>query len=175
MEEVFAAFRALTPLFDAVIFPMHPRTRDAMARHRISVGALAGVMVLDPVPVFESLALTKHAEVVLTDSGCLQEEAYLLGVPCVTIRDNTERHGTVAAGANMVAGLTRPGILSAVATQLKLRGTPFPPIYGKPGVGERIVDLLIGDRTSPGMGRDVAAVTQYEARSALTGDISAPR
>jgi UDP-N-acetylglucosamine 2-epimerase (non-hydrolysing) len=155
MEEVFAAFRALASQFEAVVFPMHPRTRDAMRRHAIEEGALSGVTVIAPVPLFESLALAKHAEVILTDSGCLQEEAYLLGVPCVTVRDNTERHGTLSAGANVVAGLKLPGILAAVAQQRRMRGTPFPPIYGGPGVGDRILDELLAShassrRTGPG-------------------------
>lgn len=155
MIEVFAALKELARDFDAVIFPMHPRTRDATERHGIPESALAGVTVIEPVPVFESLAFAKHADVVLTDSGCLQEEAYLFGVPCVTVRDNTERHATVTAGANIVAGLTCSGILSAVERQRRRRGTPFPPIYGEPGVGGRIVDVLLSARSgSPRSERD---------------------
>lgn len=142
MCSVFETLNYLAADFDRIIFPLHPRTLDAMHRHNLSRTLLDKVTLLEPVPPLVSLAYTKYATVVLTDSGCLQEEAYLYGVPCVTLRENTERHETVVHGANVVAGFEREHILRAVATQRAKRGSVFPSIYGPAGAGERIVDVL---------------------------------
>src|SRR5436190_5586421 len=102
MMMVFDVLRQLTMRRCRVVFPMHPRTADAVSRYGLPKDLLAGVEVIDPVTVFESLSLQRHARAVLTDSGCVQEEAYLLDTPCVTIRENTERHLTVIHGANVL-------------------------------------------------------------------------
>ena len=84
----------------AVIFPMHPRTRSRLTeRDRTSLGK---VTVLDPTPYHATLDLTASARVVITDSGGLQEETTALGVPCLTLRDNTERPITVTEGTNQL-------------------------------------------------------------------------
>lgn len=142
MLDVFGALEELAESFPAVVFPAHPRTADAMRRHGIPSHALGKVGMIKPVTCLESLAYEKHAEVILTDSGCVQEEACIFEVPCVTMRENTERQGTVAVGANILAGFDRGAILDCVETQLARRGTPYPKIYGEPGVGDRIVEIL---------------------------------
>jgi UDP-N-acetylglucosamine 2-epimerase len=99
---------------------------------------------MEPVSVFESLSLQKHAAAVLTDSGCIQEEAYMLKVPCVTIRENTERFLTVQNGANVVTGFTASRIRSAVWQALRTEERGWPDIFGHPGVGKRIARLILG-------------------------------
>jgi UDP-N-acetylglucosamine 2-epimerase (non-hydrolysing) len=74
----------------------------------------------------------------------VQEEAYLLGTPCVTVRENTERHLTVLHGANTVTGFSGDAIVSAVHAASVAATRSWPPIYGTPGVGARIVDLVAG-------------------------------
>ena len=143
MLRVFAALRRIAAHHCSVVFPMHPRTRDAMRKHAIPLRNLGNVHVREPVSTFESLALQKHAAAVLTDSGCLQEEAYLLNVPCVTIRDNTERLLTVRHGANVVTGFEPARILAATERALALRDRAWPNIYGKPGAGKRIVGRIM--------------------------------
>jgi UDP-N-acetylglucosamine 2-epimerase (non-hydrolysing) len=80
----------------------------------------------------------------------VQEEAYLLNVPCVTIRDNTERHLTVLNGANVVTGFIPQRIRDAVNRALVAPAGPWPEIYGAPGVGNRIVHRLL-EHLQPGM------------------------
>jgi UDP-N-acetylglucosamine 2-epimerase len=126
-----------------VVFPVHPRTVDALRRYRLG-NRLSPIEAIEPVPPIESLALQKHARVVMTDSGCVQEEAYLLGVPCITLRENTERHLTVANGANIVTGFSETTILEALKQACEPRPRCWPQIYGAPGVGGRIVGRLLG-------------------------------
>jgi UDP-N-acetylglucosamine 2-epimerase (non-hydrolysing) len=89
-----------------VIFPVHPRTRKMLADHGLS-GMLErspGLRLVDPMGYLEFLALTSQAQLILTDSGGLQEESTALGVPCLTLRENTERPITVEEGTNLVVG-----------------------------------------------------------------------
>ncbi len=83
------------------VFPAHPRTRHVLEEHGIPLAA--NVRLVEPLGYLEMLALVAGAETVVTDSGGLQKEAYWLGVPCVTLRPNTEWVDTVAAGANRLA------------------------------------------------------------------------
>jgi UDP-N-acetylglucosamine 2-epimerase (non-hydrolysing) len=127
-----------------VIFSIHPRTSDVAARHEIALDDYEHVEFVRPMPIFESLAHQKHARAVLTDSGCIQEEAYLLGVPCITARENTERHLTLTHGANVLTGFEPAAIRSAVDAALASGHREWPDIYGLPGVGSRIVDRIAG-------------------------------
>jgi UDP-N-acetylglucosamine 2-epimerase len=145
MEKVFAALRHVAQNISTVVFPMHPRTRDAIRRRGIPNEALAGVEVIDPVSLTESLRLQKHSLAILTDSGCVQEEAYLLGVPCVTVRENTERHLTVLNGANVLTGFSMARIVAAVERALQTSELEWPEIYGNNGVGRRIVTRILED------------------------------
>lgn len=89
-----------------VIFPVHPRTRKMLADHGLS-GMLErspGLRLVDPMGYLEFLALTSQARLILTDSGGLQEESTALGVPCLTLRENTERPITVEQGTNLIVG-----------------------------------------------------------------------
>ena len=94
-----------------VVFPVHPRTRARLAEFGLAA-ALDGAVVTDPLGYIDFLALTSHASLILTDSGGLQEESTALGIPCLTLRGNTERPVTVSDGTNQVVG-TRPGDIIA--------------------------------------------------------------
>lgn len=83
-----------------VVFPAHPRTSEGVAR----LGVPSGVRLLEPLGYLDFIALEDAAAVVLTDSGGVQEETTVLGVPCLTVRDNTERPITVSEGTNRVVG-----------------------------------------------------------------------
>jgi UDP-N-acetylglucosamine 2-epimerase (non-hydrolysing) len=96
-----------------VLFPVHPRTRKMLAAR----GLESDVEVVDPVGYFDFLSLEADAAAVLTDSGGVQEETSYLGVPCFTLRDNTERPVTVALGTNTLLGL-RPERISAIPSIL---------------------------------------------------------
>ena len=84
-----------------VVFPVHPRTRERMARFSIASGR---VTVTDPLTYLQFLGLQRHATVVITDSGGIQEETTFLGIPCLTMRENTERPVTVTIGTNQLLG-----------------------------------------------------------------------
>jgi UDP-N-acetylglucosamine 2-epimerase (non-hydrolysing) len=86
-----------------VVFPMHPRTADAIDRQ--ALGPLDGIRVLEPLGYIEFLSLLQSAAGVLTDSGGIQEESTYLGIPCFTLRDNTERPVTCELGTNTLLGL----------------------------------------------------------------------
>ncbi len=159
MTAVFGALARLATPERRVVFPMHPRTSDAMARAGLSRSLLGRVEVVPPVGILAALALQRHAAAVLTDSGCIQEEAYLLGTPCVTVRENTERHLTVLHGANVLTGFDPDVVVrSALAAAAGPRGG-WPAIYGTPGVGQRVVDVVVGGRrlVPSGAGRASAA------------------
>ena len=103
---------ALSDLPLPVVFPAHPRVKAAMASSGLRPGA--NVTVADPLGYASMIALARHSRAVLTDSGGLQKEAYWLGVPCVTMRDETEWVETVASGWNTLTGADRSRIRAAV-------------------------------------------------------------
>lgn len=123
-----------------VVFPVHPRTRNAMKRSAVSTER---VRLLPPLGYLEFLSLVEGAQGVLTDSGGIQEETTYLGVPCFTLRDNTERPLTVSVGTNTLLG-RRPGRIAEVPALIKARralseGLPA----GWDGrAADRIVDVL---------------------------------
>ncbi len=142
MRQVFTTLNELAPQFEALIFPMHPRTRAEMARHQLPASLLSNVTVLDPVGAFESLAYQRYADLVITDSGCVQEEAYIFNAPCITIRENTERPETLVNDANIVTGFEHAAIMAAVDRQISRPAAIFAPVYGSYGVAQRILATL---------------------------------
>ena len=84
-----------------VVFPVHPRTRQRLARFGLDPGQL---QLLEPLPYIEFLALQRHATVVITDSGGIQEETTYLNVPCITLSKTTERPITANLGTNVLVG-----------------------------------------------------------------------
>jgi len=94
-----------------VIFPVHPRTHQKIVEANLSVDSL---LVLPPVAYLEMLGLMKSAKLVLTDSGGLQEETTALGIPCLTLRENTERPITVTEGTNTIVGTEPVEIMQCV-------------------------------------------------------------
>jgi UDP-N-acetylglucosamine 2-epimerase (non-hydrolysing) len=123
-----------------VVFPVHPRTRNRMREMSIEA---PGVLLSDPIGYLDFLSLEADAGAVLTDSGGIQEETTYLGVPCFTLRANTERPVTVRAGTNTMLGLEPeriaeiPGLLQAGAG----KGGDRPPLWdGR--AAERVADIV---------------------------------
>src|SRR5205823_2336806 len=94
-----------------VVFPIHPRTRQRLNEFGFE-DSLRQLIVTEPLGYIDFLALTSHARLILTDSGGLQEESTALGIPCLTLRDNTERPITVTQGTNCVVGSDPEAILA---------------------------------------------------------------
>jgi len=105
--------RALNRLEMPVIFPVHPRTRVCLEHYGLNWKD--HVQLIDPVGYLDMLALESAAYRIVTDSGGVQKEAFLLGVPCVTLREETEWTETVEAGWNILAGYRHEEILNAIA------------------------------------------------------------
>ena len=144
-----------------VIFPVHPRTRQKIAALEDSpdrVGALRNVRLIDPVGYLDMLVLEQHARVILTDSGGIQKEAYCLGVPCVTLRPETEWTETVDVGWNVLAGTDRARIIAAVTT--RVWPDYAPPIFGDGRASEAIVQHLERQSARPGRPESALAVDQ---------------
>lgn len=125
-----------------VVFPVHPRTRERIAEAG-HLNRSAGLHLLEPKPYLEFLALQRRASVVITDSGGIQEETTFLGVPCITVRENTERPITVKLGTNRLVGRDLDVLQSAVHTVLARPATPPEPIPLWDGhAAERIAEFL---------------------------------
>jgi UDP-N-acetylglucosamine 2-epimerase (non-hydrolysing) len=125
-----------------VVFPMHPRTAKAARRHGVEPTA-SGLQILEPMGYLEFLALLDGAAGVLTDSGGIQEESTFLGVPCFTLRDNTERPVTCEVGTNTLLGLNPGRIVDVPALIEASRGRAATPPPGWDGAAaERLVRTL---------------------------------
>ncbi len=97
-----------------VVFPVHPRTKKYLREYGLWDRVPENIHITEPLGYLDMLCLMSHAKKILTDSGGVQKEAYMLGVPCITLRENTEWVETVEAGWNVLAGADMKKILSAI-------------------------------------------------------------
>jgi UDP-N-acetylglucosamine 2-epimerase (non-hydrolysing) len=126
-----------------VVFPVHPRTRTALAPHAARLAGGRGVRLVDPLGYLDFVKAMGEARLVLTDSGGIQEETTILGVPCVTIRENTERPVTITHGSNRLAGTSSAGIRAAIEAALAApQGRREAPPLWDGHAAERIADAL---------------------------------
>jgi UDP-N-acetylglucosamine 2-epimerase (non-hydrolysing) len=135
-----------------IIFPVHPRTRkrvdefglgDYFVSSASAPVVARGIRMVEPQGYLDFLCMMKHASLVVTDSGGIQEETTCLGVPCVTVRENTERPVTLTLGTNVLAGVTKEGIRAAIRRHLrsKITGT-VPELWDGRSAG-RILQAII--------------------------------
>jgi UDP-N-acetylglucosamine 2-epimerase (non-hydrolysing) len=131
-----------------VYFPIHPRTRDRVEKLGAAPESVAGRLVLlDPVGYLDFLCMMDRAKLVLTDSGGIQEETTVLGVPCLTLRENTERPVTIEQGTNQLVGLDPARVLAAAHKVLSgdyPKGRRPPLWDGR--AAERIVEILLASK-----------------------------
>ena len=143
--------QALSSLFESltevnqqleIVFPVHPRTRQRIREFGIDVSRLH---LLEPLPYIEFLSLQRRATVVITDSGGIQEETTYLGVPCLTMRGNTERPVTVTLGTNTLVGQDNNKLRAELSTILDGKGKSaiVPPLWDGQA-GERIAQIITG-------------------------------
>jgi UDP-N-acetylglucosamine 2-epimerase (non-hydrolysing) len=137
LESLLEVNRDLT-----VVFPAHPRTRKRIADFGLNAGQLH---VLDPLPYVDFLGMQSRATVVITDSGGIQEETTYLGVPCLTVRENTERPITVSMGTNVLVGRDPEKLRMELSRVLggKAKRGAVPPLWDG-HAGRRIADVLVG-------------------------------
>jgi UDP-N-acetylglucosamine 2-epimerase (non-hydrolysing) len=137
-----------------LVFPVHPRTVSRIQEfgladqchmlepHETIPETNAGVYFIEPLGYLHFLRLMSKARIVLTDSGGIQEETTMLGVPCVTLRNNTERPVTVSEGTNVLAGTSKEAIVRQAIKQLKRRAQRTRPRFWDGKAGQRIVKIL---------------------------------
>ena len=144
MRNVFQAF---TEIGEVIVFPVHPRTRKKIAAlESASSQELVprNIKLIDPVGYLDMLVLEKDARLILTDSGGMQKEAYFFGVPCITLRPETEWVETVETGWNVVAGADISSIVEGYQQAINSPPAARPSLYGNGRASEKIVSRLIG-------------------------------
>jgi len=151
-----------------IVFPVHPRTQQRIREFGLGnhikmnptkmkngvqgVGFVdGGITSTSPLGYLDFLCLMKHATIVVTDSGGIQEETTCLGIPCVTVRENTERPVTVESGTNIVAGTSKEGIRNAIRRQMQGKSGGGMPKNWDGQAATRIIDLLIRTHVNRGL------------------------
>ena len=143
-EPLQAVMKAMTDVATQipVVFPVHPRTRHRLSEFGLAANGQKNLLLIDPVGYHDSLALTRSARCVLTDSGGLQEESTFFRTPCLTLRPNTERPITTTVGSNRLTSIDRLSANLDRALQGEERLGAVPPLWdGK--TAERIVQALL--------------------------------
>jgi len=132
-----------------IIFPIHPRTRKNLCEMglRARLESMSNLCLIDPIGYLDCLKLISSAKVVLTDSGGIQEETTVLKVPCITLRENTERPITVEMGSNQVAGTETNSIIRAYKNVMKGQNCParIPPLWDG-NAAKRITEIILKQR-----------------------------
>ncbi len=127
-----------------VVFPLHPRTRKLIQEYGLS-HRMAALTVVEPLPYLDMIALEQAAKIILTDSGGVQKEAFFYGVPCLTMRDETEWIETTASNANVLVGANRLALMEWFAKsqtgQWRLENTASP--YGEGKAAENILNIFM--------------------------------
>lgn len=124
-----------------VVFPIHPRTSKRLKEHGLEVDK--GIRLIPPVGYLGMVELERNARALLTDSGGVQKEAYFYGVPCITLRTETEWVETVDAGWNTIVDCDRDRIMAAVDRVDEVRCLARPELYGGGDASDKIVELLL--------------------------------
>jgi len=122
-----------------MLYPMHPRTQKMIKEYKIKLPQ--GLTVIDPVGYLDFIQLMRQAQIILTDSGGIQEEACVIKTPCVTIRDNTERPETVQVGANVIAG-TKPATIKQAVKKMLNKNRVWQNPLGDGRTGEKIIEKI---------------------------------
>jgi UDP-N-acetylglucosamine 2-epimerase (non-hydrolysing) len=136
-----------------IMFSAHPRTRKRIEEFgyqshfdlQPEKNPSAGIRLLEPLGYLDFMCLMKHAALVVTDSGGIQEETTCLGVPCVTVRENTERPVTITEGTNVLAGTQKEKIRQAIRAQVGSAGTGKVPEKWDGKAAKRIVEEIVGE------------------------------
>lgn len=141
-DNLLSILSAFQEIGETIVFPVHPRTRKKIAQleERLDIKQLDHIKMIDPVGYLDMLMLEQHARMILTDSGGIQKEAYFFGVPCVTLRPETEWVETVEAGWNVLVSADRERIVRAVSSFVLPK--THPAMYGDGKAASRCVTLL---------------------------------
>lgn len=133
-----------------IVWPIHPRTKAKLTEFNIEIPSY--LKLSPPIGYLDFIQLQKNAQLILTDSGGIQEEACLLGVPCITLRENTERPESIEVGANVLVGRDADKALSAAEKWLSADSFSWENPFGDGHVAERIIDVCLADTSTQGLG-----------------------
>jgi UDP-N-acetylglucosamine 2-epimerase len=155
LRSLFESFSRLAEKDRPIVVPLHPRTRNALRAMPVRLDLGPSVLLIPPVTYLDMIALETSAAVILTDSGGVQKEAAFAGVPCLTLRDETEWPETVEAGFNRVVGTDPERIARGFHAALKSsRSKPtVGSIYGNGSAARRIVGAIVNHLGRGGPGR----------------------
>ncbi|WP_422445574.1 non-hydrolyzing UDP-N-acetylglucosamine 2-epimerase [Thermoanaerobacterium sp. DL9XJH110] len=137
-ENLYNIIHSFNDSQELIVFPVHPRTRKAIQDYGIKL--LSNVKVIDPVGYLDMLILEKYANKIVTDSGGIQKEAYILGVPCITLRHETEWVETVKDKWNILVGTDKEKIIEAI--KYFRPSNKRKNYFGEGKAGEKIVDAI---------------------------------
>ncbi len=156
-ERLRQIISALNLVSEIVILPLHPRTQKTLSS--LNIHLKNHIKIIEPVGYFDMLTLEENARLIATDSGGVQREAYYMGIPCLTLRDETEWSATIEAGWNMLVGADQRLILENWLNFVP--PTVRPDIYGVGNAGQRIAEVL-----------NNAKVTEIEQKNILRNDLN---
>ncbi|TCN27836.1 non-hydrolyzing UDP-N-acetylglucosamine 2-epimerase [Mesobacillus foraminis] len=140
-EKLRALLEAFHQMKHPVVFPMHPRTKHKIQQWKLNDLLLSeNIKLVEPLNYFDMITVESQAKVILTDSGGVQKEAYMLGVPCITLREETEWVETVAAGWNQITGADADRIMEAEKNS-KLP-SDRPELFGDGSTSKQIMKIL---------------------------------
>jgi UDP-N-acetylglucosamine 2-epimerase len=155
---------ALNKISETIVFPAHPRTRKALMQ--LEVHFASHVKLIEPVGYFDMMMLEDNARLIATDSGGVQREAYFLGIPCLTLRDETEWVETVEVGWNKLVGVKPARIVEAWFGFIP--PAEQPPIFGDGTAGQRIAQIL-GNGVAFGVPRSYNGTRQHSLEILANG------
>jgi UDP-N-acetylglucosamine 2-epimerase len=140
-ERLEPIISALNQLGFRIIFPMHPRTKDRLQKESLVLSE--NIIVTQPISYERMINLVRQSNLLITDSGGLQKEAYLLNTPCLTIRDNSEWVETITAGANILSSHRTEDIIQKARMMWDKHLDNDPSVYGDGMAAEKILDILL--------------------------------
>ena len=139
LQGILSGLNKVAEHFDQpIIYPIHPRAEKMIKQYKLTA---LNLRLVQPLSYLDFLALQAHASLVLTDSGGIQEEACILGVPCATLRDNTERPETLQVGSNILVG-TEPERILQGAVEMLRRKKGWPNPFGDGTAAEKIINII---------------------------------
>ena len=145
--ELLALFDKLHAKYQqTIVWPIHPRTQAKLKEFNIELPSY--LKLIPPIGYLDFIQLQKHAKLILTDSGGIQEEACLLGVPCIALRENTERPESIEVGANVLVGRDGDKALAAAEKWLTAGDFQWENPFGDGHVAEYILDIITGKETN---------------------------
>jgi len=140
VKNLSSILEAFSEIEEKIVFPIHPRTLNFIKKHNLEKKMKRNILAIKPVGYFDFICLEKNAKKIITDSGGVQKEAYILGVPCITLREETEWVETVDHGWNILVGSNKERIIDAVLHFKPKCGRKN--LFGDGNASKKIVKIL---------------------------------